>query len=519
MSSYNPVPATVYGRTENRFKALKVLHVPLKAGNTVDSIDEAPQLFIVGTALRYYVDGVFYEITGSTITGRFGIEDTLGAQNRSIDMEQFMFGTTNASLLSYQTRKPGATPEEDVYLGWYSDTNYSGLYASSGTAPDDSLMGIRIYPDKATVNVRGTASPYPNGEFYLPVSVTFDGSSPIYADANGNLTISSGSGSGWQLNGNAGTNPATDFIGTTDFKDLRFKVVGQQSGIISAQNSMTAFGYQSLSGLVGYGNTAFGERTLNAYSNSSGYNVAIGHRAGEALTSGGTNVIIGAETMLIATTAAGNVAIGRNAAPVLTTALNNVIIGQSAALGLTSGGFNTIIGNNVAPSISTGNSNVAIGTFAGQGGSGTFNVWVGANNSTSGNSGSNNTALGFNANFNGAVNNSIALGAGATPSVSFQFMLPTNITSFNFPNTVTAAGTVGAQTISKPFGTVNFAAGATTLVVTNTTVTTTSKIFVQVYGTDTTALYARVTRANGSFTITLNAAATAETAVAFFIAV
>jgi hypothetical protein len=518
MSSYNPVPATVYGRTENRFKALKVLHVPLKTGNTVDSIDEAPQIFIVGTAIRYYVGGNFYEITGSAITGRFGLEDNFANENREMDMNRYEYVVRNAKYIRISTRQSGATTPEDTYNGIIMDDGLFQIGTNTGDASGiPTALSLKFYPDRiAVLSINGN---YPTSEVNLPVSVTFDGSSPIYADANGNLTISSGSGSGWQLNGNAGTNPATDFIGTTDFKDLRFKVVGQQSGIISAQNSMTAFGYQSLSGLVGYGNTAFGERTLNAYSNSSGYNVAIGHRAGEALTSGGTNVIIGAETMLIATTAAGNVTIGRNAAPVLTTALNNVIIGQSAALGLTSGGFNTIIGNNVAPSISTGNSNVAIGTFAGQGGSGTFNVWVGANNSTSGNSGSNNTALGFNANFNGAVNNSIALGAGATPSVSFQFMVATGITSFNFPNTVTAAGTVGAQTISKPFGTVNFAAGATTLVVTNTTVTTTSKIFVQVCGTDATAISARVTRANGSFTITLNAAATAETAVAFFIVV
>lgn len=83
--------------------------------------------------------------------------------------------------------------------------------------------------------------------------------------------------------------------------------------------------------------------------------------------------------------------------------------------------------------------------------------------------------------------------------------------------TMTTAGTTGAQTIDKSQGSVNFAGGASTLVVTNSLATTTSNILVTVYGADATAISARVTRASGSFTITLNAAATAETAVGFFV--
>ena len=89
--------------------------------------------------------------------------------------------------------------------------------------------------------------------------------------------------------------------------------------------------------------------------------------------------------------------------------------------------------------------------------------------------------------------------------------------SLIIPKTITAGGTTGAQTINKPTGSVNFAAGATTLVVTNSLVSSTSLVIVQVYGTDVTATTARVTLAAGSFTITLNAAATAETKVGFFV--
>ena len=83
--------------------------------------------------------------------------------------------------------------------------------------------------------------------------------------------------------------------------------------------------------------------------------------------------------------------------------------------------------------------------------------------------------------------------------------------------TLTAAGTTGARTIDKNMGQVNFAAAATTLVVTNSRVTTTSFVFLTPQTADTTCKSFAVTRASGSFTITANAACTAETAVAFLV--
>lgn len=87
----------------------------------------------------------------------------------------------------------------------------------------------------------------------------------------------------------------------------------------------------------------------------------------------------------------------------------------------------------------------------------------------------------------------------------------------SYSATNTAAGTTGAQTINKPSGTVNFAAGATTLVVTNNLVTTSSIVFAVVRTNDTTATIKNVVPAAGSFTITLSAAATAETSVGFLV--
>lgn len=82
--------------------------------------------------------------------------------------------------------------------------------------------------------------------------------------------------------------------------------------------------------------------------------------------------------------------------------------------------------------------------------------------------------------------------------------------------TVTASGTTGAQIINNPSGTVNFAAGAQTIVVTNSFSTTTTQYILTIQNDDTTAKSAVVSnKASGSFTIKLNATATAETTVYF----
>lgn len=84
--------------------------------------------------------------------------------------------------------------------------------------------------------------------------------------------------------------------------------------------------------------------------------------------------------------------------------------------------------------------------------------------------------------------------------------------------TITAAATVGAQTINKPAGTVNFAAAAASLVVTNSLVTANSIVLCVIRTADTQFTFIKsVVCAAGSFTITANAAANAETSVWFVV--
>lgn len=83
--------------------------------------------------------------------------------------------------------------------------------------------------------------------------------------------------------------------------------------------------------------------------------------------------------------------------------------------------------------------------------------------------------------------------------------------------TITAGGTTGAQTINKNAGSVNFAASATSLVVTNNKVTANSVIIATVATNDSTMKSVSAVAASGSFTLYANAAATAETRVNFLV--
>lgn len=83
-----------------------------------------------------------------------------------------------------------------------------------------------------------------------------------------------------------------------------------------------------------------------------------------------------------------------------------------------------------------------------------------------------------------------------------------------FDVTNTAGGTTGNQTINKPSFSVNFAAGSSSLVVTNSFITLNSYVLCTVQTNDATAVLKNATPAAGSVTIRLNANATAETRVA-----
>ncbi len=112
----------------------------------------------------------------------------------------------------------------------------------------------------------------------------------------------------------------------------------------------------------------------------------------------------------------------------------------------------------------------------------------------------------------------LAFGTQTGGAVATERLRITALGGFVVNATNTAGGTTGAQTINKPSGTVNLAASATSLVVTNSLVTTSSIVWPVVMTNDASTFSLRVVVASGSFTIhVVGTAPAAETKVGFFV--
>lgn len=204
------------------------------------------------------------------------------------------------------------------------------------------------------------------------------------------------SANGWFLTGNIGTNPANDFIGTTDAKSLVFKVNNIKAGFIDHSSaSNLALGYQSLfSNTIGTKNTAIGYRSLS--NNTNGYqNTAIGDSALFSNIDGFNN------------TAAGSFALNENIS-----GQQNTAIGYSALIHNNNGNLNTALGTGAMYQNSTGYNNVANGAYA------MFNNTTGTSNSANGmyalylnTAGHQNTASGYAALYSNQGNYNSAYGA------------------------------------------------------------------------------------------------------------
>jgi hypothetical protein len=170
---------------------------------------------------------------------------------------------------------------------------------------------------------------------------------------------------GWLLTGNAGTNPATDFIGTTDLQPLVFKVNNQKAGYLATSSTgNTAFGYQSLNANTsGVSNTAIGLQAL--YANTTGVNnTANGYLALYSNTTGYSNTAIGYQAIYANTTGVANTANGFQALVANTSGINNTANGFRTLIANTTGWFNTANGAQALYSNTTGSNNTAMGFSA-----------------------------------------------------------------------------------------------------------------------------------------------------------
>ncbi|MBK7752438.1 MAG: hypothetical protein IPI41_07465 [Flavobacteriales bacterium] len=223
----------------------------------------------------------------------------------------------------------------------------------------------------------------------------------LVSDANGTGTwtdpLTVASGTAWTLTGNAGTNPATNFLGTTDAQPLRLRVGNSFAGQLS--NTAT--------GVVSYGLGAGAVNTGNR-------NTFVGSGAGDANTTGVDNTFLGHDAGGANTTSVEGTFIGSGAG-LSNSGVSNTFVGAGSGVSNSTGGGNTFLGRRTGFINSTGNGNTFLGTDAGNanvtGSDGTF-VGRGAGQS---NTASNNTFVGGragDANTTGTSNTFIGRDAG-----------------------------------------------------------------------------------------------------------
>ncbi len=193
----------------------------------------------------------------------------------------------------------------------------------------------------------------------------------------------------WSTSGNTGTNPTTDFIGTTDNQPLVLKVNSEPAGIIDQINDNTFLGYKV--------NSGYGIPPGNS-------NVAIGNRSlfydwdDNTATGGSRNIAIGIEAMYDNIVGQDNVALGYHALH-LNGGDGNIAIGSFAGQ-FTGGHLNTIIGygagNNNSTSSSYSNTVLGAGSLSNSRNSSYITV-LGASADIGNDNLQNSTAIGFEA--------------------------------------------------------------------------------------------------------------------------
>lgn len=207
----------------------------------------------------------------------------------------------------------------------------------------------------------------PNISGTLTEGIT-DGTTTVHAGTDGIVDISSllgGGGGGitqsqlddstasakafsWNLTGNSGTT-SNNFIGTTDYKPLEFRVYNHRAGYIGDTTfNKVSFGYRALERSTMY------------------LNVAFGNYAAQQTTTGNSNTAIGFNSLWVNADGSNNTAIGSNSLQNIQSGNNNTMVGQSAGYALIlSASDNIGIGHQSMGVISqnniSGNHNIAIG--------------------------------------------------------------------------------------------------------------------------------------------------------------
>lgn len=159
-----------------------------------------------------------------------------------------------------------------------------------------------------------------------------DGSAGFYYYTGSSWVVLASQTNAWSTTGNAGTDPATHFIGTIDAQPIKFRLNKIPSGYIddsrnvalglgALQTDTLSFGqvaigaYSLNQNQLGYDNQAVGDSTLHANEDGS-KNVASGSGALRHNLSGSDNVATGHRALYSNVSGYENIAFGVNTHPV-----------------------------------------------------------------------------------------------------------------------------------------------------------------------------------------------------------
>jgi hypothetical protein len=241
----------------------------------------------------------------------------------------FVLGTNIQSFSQIEVKGSGNTGSTFTFISKNSNSDTSLVIR------DDGKIGIGITQPLVELEING--------------QIKITGGTPgedkvLTSNADGLAsweTISNTNS--WNILGNSGLNPSTNFIGTIDNVVLNFRVNNQKAGIIDPAGSVF-FGNQA-----GKNNTfstnCTGIGTYALYSNSGCCNAAIGAYALYANGSGQSNTAIGVDALKKNISGSENSACGSGALFNNTSGYWNTGDGFQSLYSNTSGYYNTALGH------------------------------------------------------------------------------------------------------------------------------------------------------------------------------